>query len=69
MGGIRMDVTRMIQVAVVLADMALCQILAWPWKRMGMSLLLAVIVIKVGKAFREERERDTDERGAASEDS
>lgn len=63
-----MDVTRMIQVAVVWADMILCQILIWPWKRIGMSLLLAVIVIKVGKAFREERERDTDERGAVSED-
>lgn len=63
-----MDVTRMIQVAVVWADMILCQILIWPWKRIGMSLLLAVIVIKVGKAFREERERDTDERGTVSED-
>lgn len=64
-----MEVTHMIQVAVVRADMILCQILAWPWERIWISLLLAAIVIKVGKAFREERERDTDERGAASEDS
>lgn len=64
-----MDVIRCIQVAVARADLLLCQLAALPWKRMALSLGLAVIVIMVGKSFREERERDTNERRAASEDS
>ena len=42
-----MDVTRCIQAAVARADMALCRLLALPWKRMAVSLLLAWIVIHV----------------------
>ena len=63
-----MDVQDMLRMIVARADLILGHVLSWPWKRMGLSLLLAVIAIKVGKAFREERERDTNERGAASED-
>ena len=59
----------MLRIIVAMADIMLSHVLTWPWKRIWISLLLAVIVIKVGKAFREERERDTDERGAATEDS
>ncbi len=42
-----MDVTRCIQVAVARADMLICRLLALPWKRMAVSLLLAWIVIHV----------------------
>lgn len=59
----------MLRIIVARADIMLSHVLSWPWKRIWVTLLLAAIVVKVGKAFREERERDTDERGAASEDS
>ena len=42
-----MDVTRCIQVVVARADMLACRLLALPWKRMAVSLLLAWIVIHV----------------------
>ena len=42
-----MDCTSAIQVAVARADLLLCQLLALPWKRMAVSLLLAWIVIHV----------------------
>ena len=47
-----MDVTRAIQAAVVRADLLACQLLALPWKRMAVSLLLAGLVIRVVKAVR-----------------
>ena len=47
-----MDVTRCIQAAVARADMALCRLLALPWKRVAVSLLLAWLVIHVAKAVR-----------------
>lgn len=53
----QMDVTRLIQVAVVRIDMALCAVLAWPWKRMALSLLLAWWTIKVARAVVDERRR------------
>lgn len=64
-----MGVKDMLRIIVARADIMLSHVLSWPWKRIGLSLLLAAIVVKVGKAFKEERESDTDERGAASEDS
>jgi len=64
-----MGVQDMLRIIVARADIMFSHVLTWPWNRIGISLLLAVIAIKVGKAFREERERDTDERGADSEDS
>lgn len=42
-----MDVTRCIQAAVARADLLICRLLALPWKRMAVSLLLAWIVIHV----------------------
>ena len=42
-----MDATRLIQIAVARADLLLCQLIALPWKRMAVSLLLAWIVIHV----------------------
>ena len=42
-----MDTIRCIQAAVALADLLICQLLALPWKRMAVSLLLAWIVIHV----------------------
>jgi len=47
-----MDMTRCIQAAVVRADLLICQLLAMPWKRMAVSLLLAWLVIHVAKAVR-----------------
>jgi hypothetical protein len=45
-----MDATRLIQIAVARADLLLCQLLALPWKRMAVSLLLAWLLIHVVKA-------------------
>ena len=39
--------TQQIQIAVARADLLLCRLLALPWKRMAVSLLLAWIVIHV----------------------
>ena len=47
-----MDCTSAIQVAVARADLLLCQLLALPWKRMAVSLLLAGWLIHVIKAVR-----------------
>ena len=47
-----MDTTRCIQAAVALADLLICQLLALPWKRMAVSLLLAWLAIHVVKAVR-----------------
>lgn len=47
-----MDVTRVIQVAVARADLLLCRVAAWPWKRLALSLLLAAVAIRVIKAVR-----------------
>ena len=44
--------TQQIQIAVARADLLLCQLLALPWKRMAVSLLLAWLVIHVAKAVR-----------------
>ena len=47
-----MDATRCIQAAVARADLLICQLLALPWKRMAVSLVLAWLVIHVVKAVR-----------------
>lgn len=47
-----MDMTRCIQAAVARADLLACRLLALPWKRMAVSLLLAWLVIHVVKAVR-----------------
>ena len=44
-----MDATRAIQIAVARADLILCRVLALPWKRMALSLVLAAAVIHVFK--------------------
>ena len=51
-----MDITQQIQIAVARADILLSRLLALPWKRMAVSLLLAWLVIHVMKAVkRDER--------------
>ena len=47
-----MDATRCIQAAVARADLLICRLLALPWKRIAVSLLLAGLVIHVMKAVR-----------------
>ncbi len=47
-----MDITQHIQIAVARADLLLCRLLALPWKRMAVSLLLAWWVIRVVKAVK-----------------
>ena len=47
-----MNLTQQIQIAVARADLLLCRLLALPWKRMAVSLLLAWLVIHVIKAVR-----------------
>ena len=47
-----MDVTRCIQAAVVRADLLACRLLALPWGRIWLSLLLAWWVIHVVKAVK-----------------
>ncbi len=47
-----MDVTRAIQIAVARADLIACRVLALPWKRMALSLLLAALAIHVIKAVK-----------------
>lgn len=39
-----------IQIAVARADLLLCQLIALPWKRLAVSLLLAWLLIHVVKA-------------------
>ena len=47
-----MDVTRAIQTAVARADLLACQLLALPWRRMVLSVILAALVIHMVKAVR-----------------
>ena len=43
--------TRAIQVAVARADLIACQIAALPWGKMFFSLLMAAIILKVGRSI------------------
>ena len=43
---------RNIQIAVARADLLICRLLALPWKRMALSLLLAAVAIHVVKAVK-----------------
>ena len=47
-----MDVTRAIQAAVARADMLACRVAALPWRKIGLSLLIAAAVVYVVKAVR-----------------
>jgi hypothetical protein len=47
-----MDLAQNIQIAVARADLLICRLLALPWKRMALSLLLAAVAIHVVKAVR-----------------
>jgi len=38
-----------IQIAIAMVDLRLCQIVALSWKRIGISLMVAAIIIKVVK--------------------
>lgn len=49
-----MDTTKIIQIAVARADLLLCRLLALPWKRLAVSLLLAWLVIHVVKAVKKD---------------
>ena len=49
-----MDTTKIIQIAVARADLLLCRLLALPWKRIAVSLLLAWLVIHVVKAVKKD---------------
>ena len=42
--------TQQIQIAVARADLLLCRLIALPWKRLAVSLLLAWLLIHVVKA-------------------
>ena len=44
-----------IQIAVARLDLWLCQIAAWPWKRIALSVAAAWIVVHVVRAARHER--------------
>lgn len=44
--------TQQIQIVVARADLLLCQLIALPWKRLALSLLLAWLLIHVVKAVR-----------------
>ena len=44
--------TLQIQIAVARADLLLCRLIALPWKRLAVSLLLAWLLIHVVKAVR-----------------
>lgn len=41
--------TQAVQVAVARADLIICQIAALPWEKIGLSVLIAVIIMKVGR--------------------
>lgn len=45
--------TQQIQIAVARADLLLCRLIALPWKRLVLSLLLAWLLIHVVKAVKE----------------
>lgn len=47
-----MDATRMIQAAVARADLIVCWVLALPWRRIGLSLMIAAIGIHCVKAVK-----------------
>ena len=40
-----------IQIAVARADLVLCQIATLPWGKIGLSLLLAAIILKAGRCL------------------
>ena len=44
-----------IQIAVARADLMICRVLALPWGRIGLSLLIAAAVVVVGHLARKER--------------
>lgn len=48
-----MDVTRAIQAAVARADLLACRVLALPWGRIGLSLLIAAAVMFVIRGVRD----------------
>ena len=50
-----MDVTRAIQVGVAWADLIICRMLAFPWKRIGLSVAIAILVMHVVRSARKER--------------
>lgn len=52
MRGCTVDATRCIQAAVARADLLIGQLLALPWKRMAVSVLLAWWIVHVIKAVR-----------------
>jgi len=43
--------TQAVQIAVARADLIICQIAALPWGKIGLSLLIAVIIMKVGRSL------------------
>ena len=50
-----MDVTRLIQVNVARADLLICRLLALPWGKIGLSLLIAAAIMYVFRKARKER--------------
>ena len=40
-----------VQIAVARADLIVCQIAALPWGRIGLSVLIAAIILKVGRGL------------------
>ena len=48
-----MDVTRAIQAAVARADLLACRVLALPWGRIGLSLLVAMVIYTCLKVWKE----------------
>lgn len=52
-----MDVTRLIQVNIARADLLICRLLAMPWEKIGLSLLIAAAVMYVVKAVRSDGKR------------
>lgn len=46
------DMTNSIQVTVARADLLICRLLALPWGKIGLSLLIAAAVVYVVKAVR-----------------
>ena len=48
-----------IQIAVAKADMWLCQMAAWPWKRIALAVIIAAAVMfVVSRAHRERSDAD-----------
>ena len=51
-----MDVTKLIQVNIARADLLICRLLALPWKKIGLSVLIATVVVYVCRKARKERD-------------